>query len=128
MVLTPTYHVFDLYKAHQDAALLPAAVFADSLPGGVKQITASASVKNGEVTVTLANLHFSEGAEILLDVAGCEQAKAGMRVLAGEPHAHNDFDCPDAVGITASDAIRRTERGLVLTLPACAVAAVTLRA
>ena len=128
MVLTPTYHVFDLYQAHMDAALLPSAVFADTLPGGVKQVTASASLKDGAATVTLANLHYSEAAEVLLTVDGMEKAAYEIQLLSAEPHAFNDFDHPADVRIAPSDAIRRTERGLVLTLPPCSVAAVTLRA
>ena len=128
MALTPTYHVFDLYQPHMDARLLPTAVFADELPGGVKQVTASASVKNGAVTVTLANMHFGEAAEVLVDAAGCEDAKAELRLLTGEPHAHNDFDAPEAVKPVQADVIRKTARGLVVSLPPCSVAALTLHA
>ena len=128
MLLTPTYHVFDLYKAHMDAQLLPSAVFCDELQGGVKQVTASASVKDGVITVTAANLHPTEAAEVLLDVAGAENAQVTARILSGDMHDCNTFEQKDAVTIRDFTDIRKTERGLVVTLPACAVAEITLRA
>ena len=127
MLLTPTYHVFDMYKAHMDAELLPSAVFCGTLEGGVKQVTASASVKDGVVTVTAANLHPTESAEILLDLDGAAFSSVTGRVLAGEMHAMNTFDAPDAVAPVALEGIRLTERGYVVTLPACSVAEVTAR-
>ena len=127
MLLTPTYHVFDLYKAHMDASLLDCAVFSDALSGELRQVTASASEKDGVVTVTAANLDAEHPVEVLLQVEGCEKARAEARILTGEAHAHNTFEQPENVTVQPFTAIRKTERGLVLTLPACSVIAVSLR-
>jgi alpha-N-arabinofuranosidase len=54
MVLTPTYHVFDLYKAHQDAAAADCFVTTDEADAGLPQLHASASVKDGVLTLTVA--------------------------------------------------------------------------
>ncbi len=127
MLLTPTYHVFDLYRPHQNALSLETAVFADRLANGVKQISASASVRDGAVTVTLANLDAENAAEVLLDVNAAEIFTGG-RILAGEVHAHNTFEAPETVKPVSVDALKRTERGTVIALPACSVAALTFRA
>ncbi len=127
MLLTPTYHVFDLYRPHMDAQLLESAVFSDAMENGVKQISASASVKDGAVTVTAANLDSRKPAEVLLSVEGCEGKAVSARILTGEVHAFNDFDTPDNVKPVPFTDFRQTERGLVLNLPACSVAAVTFR-
>lgn len=61
MLLTPTYHVLDLYKVHQDATLLPIEVTSaqfthegESLPA----VTASASIDaKGKTHISLINIH-----------------------------------------------------------------------
>ncbi len=91
MVLTPTYHVFDLYKAHQEGTLVPVHVDADDSAEGVKRVSASASLKGDVLTVTLANTSATESCEVPISLCGAKPAKAEGRVLAGEMHAKNDF-------------------------------------
>ena len=126
MVLTPTYHVFDMYRPHMNAQALECAVFADTLPVGVKQITASASVKNSVITVTAANLHAAEAAEVLLDVTDVDLSNVKATVLTGDMTAYNSFEEPEKVKVQPFTAIRATERGLVLTMPACSVVSVQI--
>lgn len=61
MILTPTYHIFHMYKYHQDAELLRSDLTGvDTIQNGEFSIPAlqeSVSVrKDGTITVTLANL------------------------------------------------------------------------
>jgi alpha-N-arabinofuranosidase len=60
MLLTPTYHVFDLYKVHQDAKLLPVRLNkVESVIGKdtISLVNASASKdKDGVIHITLVNL------------------------------------------------------------------------
>ncbi len=126
MILTPTYHVFDLYRPHQNAQLLETAVFADRLGNGLKQVTASASVKDGVVTVTFANLDPEKPVEVLVDVDGAG-AKISGSILAGDPHDYNDFDAPEKVAVKPFTDWKQTEKGLLVSLPACAVAALSFR-
>ena len=127
MILTPTYHVFDLYRPHQNAQLLETAVFADRMENGLKQVSASASVKDGAVTVTLANLDPEKPLEVLLDVDGAGDRITGS-ILAGDPHDYNDFDAADRVAVRDFADWKQTEKGLLVKMPACAVAALTFRA
>ena len=126
MLLTPTYHVFDLYRPHMDARSLETCVFADRIQGGVKQISASASTRDGAITVTLANLDADQGAEVLLDAEGAGGEVTGW-ILTGEVHSCNDFDAPDRVTPQPYTDWKATEKGLLLRLPACSLAALTLR-
>ncbi len=128
MVLTPTYHVFSLYADHQDADLLDCAVFADTIPGGLRQVSASASMKDGAVTLTLSNLHAEEGAEVLVNVEGMEHAAVCGRILHGDMHAMNTFDAASCVAPAEFTDFSLTQRGLLVKLPACSVAALTFRA
>jgi alpha-N-arabinofuranosidase len=60
MVTTPTYHVFEMYKDHQDATLLPIKLTCSSYRHGKKAIPAvSASCSRGDggtIHLTLCNL------------------------------------------------------------------------
>ena len=126
MVLTPTYHVFDLYKAHQEGTLVPVHVDADDSAEGVKRVSASASLKGDVLTVTLANTSATESCEVPISLCGAKPAKAEGRVLAGEMHAKNDFSA-SPVAIAPLTSITLSSDEVRVTLPACSVAEITIQ-
>ena len=126
MVLTPTYHVFDLYKAHQEGTLVPVHVDADDSAEGVKRVSASASLKGDVLTVTLANTSATESCEVPISLCGAKPAKAEGRVLAGEMHAKNDFSA-SPVAIAPLTSIVLSSDEVRVTLPACSVAEITIQ-
>ena len=130
MVLTPTYHVFDLYKEHQDAALLESYVEAGEAGAGPWRVPAlhqSASMDGeGRIHITVANLSAEEAQEIRLRVPGREKAEASLRLLAGEMGSYNSFSSPCAV-CPRAEALERDAQSLRFRLPPCSVAAVELR-
>ena len=77
------------------------------------------------ITVTMANLHATEKADVLVNVEGMEKAAVTGTVLAGAMDALNTFQHPDTVKPVTLEGIVRTERGLVVPMPACSV--VTLK-
>ena len=128
-MLTPTYHVFDLYKAHQDAELVDCYVETGDVGvegACVRQVSASASVKDGALTLTAANASCDAPAEIEIELNGIEANAVCGRILTGRMDAKNDFDETN-VEIQPFTAIERTDKGLKLTLPACAVAEITVK-
>ena len=126
MVLTPTYHVFDLYKAHQEGTLVPVHVDADDSAEGVKRVSASASLKGDVLTVTLANTSATESCEVPISLCGAKPAKAEGRVLAGEMHAKNNFSA-SPVAIAPLTSITLSSDEVRVTLPACSVAEITIQ-
>ncbi|HEU4780655.1 MAG TPA: alpha-L-arabinofuranosidase C-terminal domain-containing protein, partial [Steroidobacteraceae bacterium] len=88
ILLTPTYHVFDLYQEHQGATLLPTDVASpDYSRNGVKipPLSVSASrAANGEVTLSLVNLDPRRAAEIEIAVSGQEIRTGTGRVVTAE--------------------------------------------
>ena len=125
LVLTPTYHVFDLFQAHQGAREIDCFQQADRVGTDdwcMEQISSSASEKNGVTTVTLANLSADQAAEVR--VLGLSAEKAEARVLSGEMHEKNDFGKADLA--PRSLPVQRTAESWLLTLPACSVAELTL--
>ena len=125
MLLTPTFHVFDLFKTHQDGDAVYCFSQNAELYGSVPMISSSASVKDSTLTLTLANCSPEESAEICCDICNFNAKNARAQVLAGDPHAHNTFEAPDSVHTEPLDA-ELLNGVLHLTLPPCAVASVVL--
>jgi alpha-L-arabinofuranosidase len=126
MLLTPTWHVFEMYTVHQDATLLPTDLQTADCPSGsgkLPQISASASRDQaGRIHVTLCNLDPGAPAKMSCQLAGAKAQKLSGRVLTAEAmNAHNTFERPDAVKTTAFDACQLASDGFTATLPAKSV-------
>ena len=124
MLLTPTYHVFDLYQRHQDADLLETSVETGKtgllLGEQVPQLTLSASEgESGVMHITAANLSASEPCPVDCAVLGREAGKVSARILTGPMDAYNTFENPETVGIQAFAGVSVTPSGLNFTLPPC---------
>ena len=130
MIKTPTWFVFYLYQAHQDAELLDSTLETAMVgPEGhqAPNMTESVSMgKDGKMHITLTNESVSEDypIDVILD-SGKAAAVEGM-ILTGEMHEHNTFDNPDQVKCTSFDDVKLTDDGLKLTLPKCSVLHLTV--
>lgn len=108
MITTPTYHVFDMYKVHQDASLLHTAVVSDDYVRGdasIPQVSVSASKDaEGRIHISLCNLDNVNGTEVEIDLRGLEGqqlAITGTELTASVNDAHNTFEQPNAVAPAA---------------------------
>ncbi|MBN1998285.1 alpha-N-arabinofuranosidase [candidate division KSB1 bacterium] len=102
MVLTPTYHVFDMYKVHHDATLLPVELqCGDYMLGDEKlpALNASASQdKAGKIHLSVCNLDPNHPAVLECELKGTKAKKVtGLVLTAPEINSHNTFENPDAV-------------------------------
>ena len=129
LIKTPTYHIFDLYQAHQDGEAVYC--FSENEMLGedalrFPMLSTSASVRDGVLTLTAANCSLTEDIEICCEIAGLTGSEASARILTNEVHAHNTFDAPETV---QPEALPVTLEGRLLrfTLPACSAAAVTVK-
>jgi alpha-N-arabinofuranosidase len=132
MVLTPTYHVFELFVPHHDATLLPTTldegvyvVNGERLPA----VSASASRDStGRIHLTIVNLDPRAPRTIRAEVRGARVSAAeGLILTAAAMNAHNTFDRPDAVRPLAFSGALLTAGNLVIDLPAKAIVALELR-
>lgn len=89
-------------------------------------ISQSASVKDGVLTVTIANCSIDDDAHICCDIAGANYQYIDCRILDSDVRDYNDFDNCDKVAPKDHMAIW-TENGFEITLPKCSVAVVTMR-
>ncbi len=132
MVLTPTYHVFEMYKVHQDATLLPIHIdcgtydFEDkSLPA----LSASASKdKDGVVHISLVNIDPTKDIDMDLDVRGFDAKKVSARILTADNLSdHNTFENPDVVKPASFDDIKLKDNILTFKMPAKSIIVVELK-
>ena len=111
MLLTPTYHVFEMYVPHHDATCLPCYVEAGTLGEGdtqVPAISASASrADDGSVHVTMTNLSVTESIDVAVALHGVQGNDCTARILTGDAlNSHNTFDAPDTVRPVDFDGVR----------------------
>ena len=102
MVLTPTYHVFDMYQVHHDATMLPLELHCDDYTCGehtMAGLSASASRDQaGLVHLSLCNVNPNQAADVTCEVRGMTLNAVRGRILRGDyMYAHNTFDAPRQV-------------------------------
>ena len=89
-------------------------------------ISSSASVKDGIMTVTLANCSLDEDAELCGDIVGFDGKSVEATILKGEVHQYNTFDEPENIKAEAYTADLRDGK-LTVKLPASSVVQLTIR-
>ncbi len=102
MVKTPTYHVFNMYKYHQDAELLDSFVETEKIGAEEKyqvpNLTESASLgKDGKIHVTLTNLSSTDAYDLRTVLADTPVKSVEAQAVTGSMQAHNTFDAPETV-------------------------------
>ncbi len=129
MILTPTYHVYDLYKDHMDAREVESYAETEDLKNGdytIPSLSVSSSEKDGKLTITVVNVDPENEAEIDIILGGVKVSDASARTLAGDIHDHNTFDDPEKVSLKALDVtVTDGGAGLKIKLPASSVTSVT---
>jgi alpha-N-arabinofuranosidase len=126
MILTPTYHVFEMYKVHQGATLIPLELTAPEYRVGqavVPTLNASASRdKAGKLHVSIVNLDPNRAAQVSMRVTGATDKNITGRVLTAPAiNTINTFDNPDAVRPAPFTGIQAVGDQVMLNLPSKSV-------
>jgi len=132
IILTPTYHVFDLYKDHQDAHLLPMNISSDlyTIDGeSIDAVSGSASRrKDGTIHVTLSNRDPRNKKAINIELRGGAVSHATGRVLtAPEMNSHNTPTSTELVSVQEFDEFMLTGTQITLSLPPMSVVALSVK-
>jgi alpha-N-arabinofuranosidase len=126
MVLTPTYHVFDMLKVHQDATSLPVDVAGPDYvkgPLGVPQVSASASRSGALIHVSLVNTDPENPIRISCSLPGVVfRTVTGTVLTAPTMQAHNSFETPAAVAPAPLQGITVKGDAVSVDLPSKCVA------
>ncbi len=127
MLLTPTYHIFDMYKVHQDATLLPSSTRCEKISRGkfsADRISSSASKDaNGVIHVSLANLDLEKVATVNIDIRGQKvKTIADAQVLTSKNIAdYNTFENPDIVDLGEFKDFKLKDGVITIKMPAKSV-------
>jgi alpha-N-arabinofuranosidase len=103
--VTPNFHVFALYAAHQGAQAVRMALSApgialprDGRAQALWGLAGSASLRDRELTVTVVNPHATDARSCAIAVRGASIREARATVLgSSDLRAHNSFEHPDAL-------------------------------
>jgi alpha-N-arabinofuranosidase len=132
MLLTPTYHVFDMYKVHQDAHSLVLQFNSPDYVYGqqkVPAINASASRDSlGAVHISIVNVDANKTITIRTSLQGLPSKSIGGQILtSAKVNDINTFDQPDNIHLAGFKGARREGDELVVTLPAHSVVMLELK-
>jgi alpha-N-arabinofuranosidase len=102
MLLTPTYHVFEMYTVHHDATRLPVELETPDYKFGERSMPAlsvSASRnKDGVVHVSIVNAHAHDAVTLACMLEGVDASAVTGRILTSDQlDAHNTFDAPEQI-------------------------------
>jgi len=122
LVLTPTYHVFEMNKGHQDAAALDVRLRTTGTTVQVgddelETVSMSASVKDGAVLFSLTNLDAVRPIAVDLDLRGGRVLDPAARILTAEALQSHNTTAASVVEARSFDGLTQTQTGLSLELP-----------
>jgi len=133
MILTPTYHVLEMYNIHQDAKLLPVSIAStetytfnnEKLPA----VSASASVDDkGVGHVSLVNIDAHKSQEIVITLKTSAYKTVSGRILKSkELSDHNTFESPEKIKPEVFSAAKFDKGVLKVNLPPFSVVVLELK-
>jgi len=131
MVLTPTYHAFEMYRPFQDATFIPLefGAMTEYTLGDVSVPTLSATAAKtagGDLVLAIVNLDPHNTANLAASLQGyAANSAAGRTLTAPAMDAHNTFDEPEAIKPAALDVALKDGK-LMVELPAKSVNVITI--
>jgi len=128
-ILTPTYHVFEMYAAHQGGQSVRTNVSAPRLsytrqgkPASMRGLSASASLHDRRLILTVTNADPGAAKETEIGVRGTAVKEVSVLTLtAGDIRAHNSFDHPRVIEPRPAQAAARGGGPLTYTFAPASV-------
>jgi alpha-L-arabinofuranosidase len=132
MVLTPTYHIYNMYKVHQEATNLPIELLSPSYSVGTRNLPAlnvSASKDaNGVIHVSIVNLDPKNAISTNCSLGQVAvKSVNGQIVTAADLATFNSFEKPNEVIMTDFKGAKYKDGVLSLTIPAKSVITIALK-
>jgi alpha-N-arabinofuranosidase len=122
MILTPTYHVMEMYNVHQNALMIPLTTTSNDYLLGekkLKAVSASASKdKNGLVHISLVNIDSKNEQEVNVDLNNLSAKAVTGRILRSDKlQDHNTFDIPGKIKPAAFNNAKLDRNSLSVKMP-----------
>ncbi len=131
MVLTPTYHVFNMYKVHQDAVLIPAVVKTDSITvqkSRIPALSVSSSIdKNGKIHITICNLSATTDKKLACRIGSFKVESVSGQILTSDRlDAHNTFEQPTNIEPQSFAGFKAKDHSVDVDVPQHSIVALEL--
>jgi len=132
MILTPTYHVMEMYNVHQDARMLPIKIVTgDYIAGNEKLPAVSASASKdtlGKTHISLVNIDTKNAQTITVNLEGSQYASVTGRILtSAKLQNYNSFEEPDKIKPAAFSGAGLKANVLSVKLPPFSVVVLELK-
>ncbi|WP_276366417.1 alpha-L-arabinofuranosidase C-terminal domain-containing protein [Chryseolinea sp. H1M3-3] len=132
MIVTPTYHVMEMFNVHQDATMLPITVNSTDYVFNnekLQAISASASRDaNGAVHISLVNIDAKKEQEVTLDLRGAKFSNVTAKILTSPKiQDHNTFENPEKIKPAGFKGITLSGNSLKGKLPPFSVVVLELK-
>ncbi len=126
LILTPTYHVFNMYKHHQEAQLVDSSLEAELIGlediNKVPNLHESVSIgEDNKLHITINNLSASEAYDVESIIAETKVRTVKATLLSADFNTYNTFEKPDAVEPVEFKDYKITDKGILFKIPACSV-------
>lgn len=132
MIITPTYHVLEMYNVHQDATMLPVTLKTNDYVLGTEKLPAvsvSASKdKDGVTHISLVNIDASKSQSISINIRGAKYSSVSGRILTSKNlQDYNSFEQPNKIQPAVFKEAKLSADLLQVQLPPFSVVVLTLK-
>lgn len=132
ILLTPTYHVMEMYNVHQDATMIPIQVISNEYrwkDKSIKSVSASASRNSQGIThISLVNMDPNQAQTIEIGLGSIDAKSVTGRILDSEKmQDHNSFTELEKVKPVAFTGAVLSNNQLKVTLPAGSVVVLAIQ-
>jgi len=132
IILTPTYHVMEMYNVHQDAKLLPVSVQTNNYTYGNESLPAvscSASKDSlGLTHVSLVNIDSKNTQTVTINIDGAKYSSLKGRILSSAKlQDYNSFDKPETITPQAFNGATLKGNTLSVKMPPFSVVVLELK-
>lgn len=132
MILTPTYHVMEMYNVHQGAVMLPVTVASNKYildKDMLDAVSVSASKDgNGEVHISIVNIDAHNDQDVKIDLQGLSVKSVTGRILRSDKlQDYNSFDNPEKIKPGVFNSAMLNGSNLAVKMPPFSVVVLTLK-
>ena len=124
MLLTPTYHVFKMYKSHHGSTLLGSYITSDKVSekcSAPKLIESASMASDGSIVSTIVNTSAEESSEVLCQIADFKTSEITAEILTGDINDYNTFDESGKVYTVPFNGFEMTTDGFKTVIPPCSI-------
>lgn len=132
LVLTPTYHVMEMYNVHQDALMIPLVMTSNDYVFGEKKIQAISSSasrdRNGVLHISLVNIDANNTQEVTIDLGGINATAVSGRILqSSKLQDHNDFEDHEKIKPDLFNSAKLNGKYITATIPPSSVVVLAVK-